>query len=307
MKAALLAILLIVSGGPAAAFRIVVISDLNGSYGSVTYEPGVKRAIEAIIELAPDVVISTGDMVAGQRRPHLSEAEVRAMWRGFHSAVTDPLVEAGIPILVTPGNHDASAYSGFEAERGIYREEWERLRPGGVEGDWPFAYTVRMGDVRFVSLDATTVGALPKEQMKWLEGLGDDGGATVVFSHLPLHPFAQGRETEIVGDPALAGVFEAIGADMQLSGHHHAFYPGSDGTVAFIAQACLGGGARKLIGWDQRPGKGFTVIDVTDDQITVVGRDARSLETMPLKTLPERIGDLRRLDLAPTATVSPGR
>ena len=63
----------------AGALDVVVISDLNGSYGSVRYDARVKNAVARIIEMDPDLVISTGDMVAGQRKPHLSEKEVRAM------------------------------------------------------------------------------------------------------------------------------------------------------------------------------------------------------------------------------------
>ena len=100
--------------------RVAVISDLNGSYGSTRYSARVAAAIERVIALEPDLVISTGDMVAGQRRPVLTEREVRAMWAAFHAEVTEPLSRAGIPLAVTPGNHDASAYGGFEQERDLF-------------------------------------------------------------------------------------------------------------------------------------------------------------------------------------------
>jgi 3',5'-cyclic AMP phosphodiesterase CpdA len=285
--------------------RVVVISDLNGSYGSTDYAGTVHSAIAAIIQLKPDVVISTGDMVAGQRRPALSADEVGRMWQGFHAAVTSPLEAAGIPFLVTPGNHDASAYRGFARERMIYREQWKDRAPSGVSGDWPFAYAVDFGGIRFVSLDATTVGALPADQMRWLESLQDDGGLTVAFSHLPLHPIAQDRETEIIGDPELARIFDTIGADLHLTGHHHAFYVGSADGIAFVAQSCLGGGARSLIGSQARSGKGFTVIDVVDGQLQVVGLGGSDFAPITLSSLPQRIGQLTRLDLLPTQTVVP--
>ena len=113
----------------AADLLVAVVSDLNGSYGSVRYESNVDRAVERILELRPDLVISTGDMVAGQRRPHLSRGEVEAMWRSFHAHVSEPLQAAGIPLAVTPGNHDASAYSGFERERTLHAGTWNGHRP----------------------------------------------------------------------------------------------------------------------------------------------------------------------------------
>ena len=131
VKSLLSAILLLFISGSAFAqsLRVAVISDLNGSYGSTDYNPRVNAVVERIIKLAPDLVISTGDMVAGQRRPVLSETQVKAMWQAFHAGVTDPLRSAGIPLLVTPGNHDASAYGGFEGERRIFTEQWRARKP----------------------------------------------------------------------------------------------------------------------------------------------------------------------------------
>ena len=268
---ALLLVLAVLLGGAASAapLRVVVISDLNGSYGSVTYDPRVADAVRAIIALKPDLVLSTGDMVAGQRRPHLSEAEVRAMWDAFHRTVTAPLEAAGIPLAVTPGNHDASAYDGFERERRLYAETWAAHRPDlayvGADG-YPFAYAFDIGDVRFASLDATTVGALPPGQESWLrETMAGAGPTRIVFSHLPLWPVAVGRETEIIGDPGLADLFGDLGIDLQLSGHHHAYYPGASAGIAYVAQACLGAGPRALIGTSEKTEPGFTILDIAED------------------------------------------
>ena len=87
-------------------------------------------AIARILELAPDLVICTGDMVAGQQAsPKLTEPQLMAMWSAFHATVTDPLKAAGIPLLVTPGNHDASAYPGFELERKVFDTTWTKRAP----------------------------------------------------------------------------------------------------------------------------------------------------------------------------------
>ena len=48
--------------------KVVVISDLNGSYGSVTYGREVHKAINAITEqIKPDIVIATGDLVRAKK------------------------------------------------------------------------------------------------------------------------------------------------------------------------------------------------------------------------------------------------
>jgi 3',5'-cyclic AMP phosphodiesterase CpdA len=313
---AAIAALLLLCAGPSWAFRVVVISDLNGSYGSTDYNPRVDQAEIAIIAMRPDLVISTGDMVAGQQRPHLSEVEVRAMWAAFHATVSDPLARAGIPFVVTPGNHDASAYGGFEHERELYDEAWRDRKPAldWVDGrDFPFFYAFDAGRHRFVSLDATTLGALGPEQMERLSGvLESSTGPAIVFSHLPLWPFAQGRETEIIGDPELADLFAAGGVALALSGHHHAYYPGARDGIAYVGQACLSGGPRRLLGETDLSPHGFTVLDIDPEgKVDVSARIGPGFEAvLPVDSLPARLGQgigaLTRLDLARVPGVMTG-
>lgn len=304
----------LVSVLPAAAqnLRIAVISDLNGGYGSTDYDPEVARAVEVIEGLKPDLVVNTGDMVAGQKRkPHLTADEVAAMWAAFHRTVTEPLAAAGIPMLVTPGNHDASAYSGFEDERRTFDKQWTEHSPDVeiLDGErYPFRYAVSHGGVLFISLDVTTVGALPAEEMDWLTQILREEQprhkATVLFSHLPLWPFTEGRETEVIGDPALVRLLADAHVDLYLSGHHHAYYPGVADGVLFVSQACLGGGPRKLIGTDSVSAKAITIVEIGPEG----GIDEYALRSpdfdqkIDLATLPPFIGagnaKLIRRDLA---------
>jgi hypothetical protein len=311
-----LALLLACAGsiaGAAGPLRIVVISDLNGSYGSTEYSTAVHDAVNATIALTPDLVLSTGDMVAGQRRPHLGEAELRAMWRAFHAAVTEPLAAAGIPLAVTPGNHDGSAYPGFGKERAIYREEWLAHRPSlkFIEPDtYPFFYAFDIGPARIVSLDATRVGQLDAAQMLALAHVFDGAGpARIVFSHLPLWPFAIGRETEIIGDPALEDLLEQTGVDLHLSGHHHAFYPGYLDRFAAVSQSELGGGARRLIGEQAKSPRSITLLDIAEDGAirvsALAGPDFR--KPLDMRALPPRLDTghrvIRRIDTVKQAGV----
>lgn len=309
------AILVLVSAFTAKAesIRIAVVSDLNGTYGSTEYSDDVDRAVEAIIALRPDVVLSTGDMVAGQRQPPLSDAAVRAMWDAFHTAVSDPLKRAGIPFAVTPGNHDGSAYPGFEAERSIFADEWKARRPTlsftGPDS-FPFFYAFDLGPARIVSLDATRIGHLDKEQMAALETVFDGARpARIVFSHLPLWPFTNGRQTEIIGDPALEALLDRIGVDLYLSGHHHAFYPGQIDAFSVVSQAELGGGARSLIGTDRRGPKSITMLDIAPDGgIRISALRAPDFRTpIDFQTLPERLETpnrtINRIDMVPSGSV----
>ena len=148
--------------------RIAVISDVNGSYGSTTYLPTVHAAIQDIIRRKANIVISPGDLVAGQK-PGLDYAD---MWRAFHFNIADVFFDNDIEFVWAPGNHDASAYPGFEQEREAYRLAWEARRPKAelLPGShYPFYYAVIIRDILIVSLDITRPFSVDAAQLDWLE------------------------------------------------------------------------------------------------------------------------------------------
>ena len=126
--------------GSLAAQTIALISDLNGRYGSTVYNDRVSDAVDTVIRMQPDLVISTGDMVAGQKQPQLDRDRLDQMWQGFNLTVADPLSRSGIPFAVTPGNHDGSGFPEYALERERFRVQWEsrthssfcRAAPGRV-------------------------------------------------------------------------------------------------------------------------------------------------------------------------------
>lgn len=294
----------------AAPLRVAVVSDLNGSYGSTTYDPAVVGTVRRLVEMHPDLVISTGDMVAGQRlHPPLDGPALLKMWQAFHVVVSEPLREAGVPLAVTPGNHDASAYAGFVLERGIFREQW-RDRTSGLNfvdrADYPFRYAFSEAEVLFISLDVTRVGALDAGQLRWLDDLlTREGGRfrhRVVFSHLPIYPFTQGRETEVSADHELEWLLRRHDVELYLSGHHHAFYPGYHEGIRHIGQACLGAGARSLIGDSSKAPRAVTWLEFDEDAVRVSALVAPALQRrIDVSTLPREIrsryGRLVRDDL----------
>ncbi len=271
-----------------AALRVVVVSDLNGEYGETTYAPPVHAAVERVLALAPDLVLSTGDMVAGQR----GGLDYGAMWGGFHAAVSDPLEAAAIPFAIAPGNHDASGYPAYARERAAYAEAWRERRPDVaiVDGaQFPFRYTFVAGPAFFVALDATTIGPLDEAQMRWLDAaLGSAPRAVrIVFGHVPLYPFTVGREREHVGDAALEALLRRHEVALFVSGHHHAYYPGRRGPLRLVSTACLGGGPRPLIGTAARSERAILAFEVTDEGVRALdgyGGDAfdRRLERAAL-------------------------
>jgi 3',5'-cyclic AMP phosphodiesterase CpdA len=276
-----------------------VISDLNSSYGSIEYHKQIPRVISHIAHLKPDLVISTGDMVAGQRlSPLLERPQLDAMWASFHENVSNPLARADIPFAVTAGNHDASLAKKFDLERETYRDQWLSRIPDVNFIDqthYPFYYAFEVKDVLFIALDATVVGHLSTQQFAWLQSLLEEQEGEfrhrVAFSHLPIWPFAQNRERDIIGDPKLESLLQAHHVALYLSGHHHAFYPGFKDGITHVSQACLGSGLRKYIGSEQRASRGYTLIDIdANNKIHISAYYASNPEqAISFKNLPEKI------------------
>lgn len=293
---------------PDAPLRVAVISDLNGSYGSTHYSKTIDKAIQEIIQLKPDLIINAGDMVAGQRVPHLSEKQVNDMWQGFHRHVTKPLQKAGLLMAVTPGNHDGSAYPGFEHERRIYGEQWIQHRPALTFVDdkhYPYFYAFEKSDVLFVSLDVTTTGDLPELQKSWLYKLlelhGERYKHRIVFSHVPLWPFAQRRESGYSGDRELEKLLKDHHIDLYLSGHHHTFYPGYKDGLYLVGLSCLGSGPRKLVGTRTRSPRSVSYLEIKGDiklgaKMTPAPGDMIDWHTLP-KAINTLTATIQRADL----------
>lgn len=227
-----------------------MISDLNGSYGSTDYDRHVAGAVEALTtRMRPDLVLLTGDMVAGQLKGWGDPANhgrlrrtCRAMWDAFDRTVRAPLRAAGLPLAPTPGNHDASAWR--SRERSLYAEAWaDRPDLEFVDGSgYPFRYSFVQGGAFFVSLDATRQGPLAdldwvREQL--LSPRAQASAVRIAFGHVPLHPTAAKRRDAVLA-PSVEALFAEADLSLYVAGHHHAYYPGAAGGVRQVVMACLG-------------------------------------------------------------------
>lgn len=284
---------------PVVAQTFVLVSDLNGRYGSTDYHPRVAAAVEAIIEIQPEAVISAGDMVAGQKKPLLEGPEVELMWQALNRTVTDPLAAAGIPLAVTPGNHDGSGYPEFLLEQEYYLQQWNErteeleILPGS---QWPRRYAARLGDVLLLAFDGTMPGKLPESERKFVETMLDRHASpdriTIALSHLPMWPLAAGREKEILDDPALLDLLHRYGVDVYISGHHHVFNVGADdGGMLHVAVGALGGNVRAFSsGTGAHQSHSFAVLEFTGDVIEVQARVAPDfVDTIDYSELPARV------------------
>ena len=287
--------------------RALVLSDLNGSTGSRQYTPEVSQAVAlATGELRADVVLIPGDMVAGQS-PELSDAEVRAMWASFDRTVAAPLRAAGIPMVVTLGNHDGASDARHARDRRIAAEYWrERTArdalPFVEREHFPHRYSVRFGDVFVAVWDATHGESGANEELvEWLEDALDADEAEearhrVVLAHVPLYdvsapPYYPGNVLEDADD--LREDLEDWGATMMVSGHHHAYYPGRRGRLELMHAGSLGTYPRTLKGDRAPPRRTITVMDFFPDSVRVTGYEldaARgSAAAIALESLPRVI------------------
>lgn len=293
---------------PRGDLRVVVVSDLNGPYGSTAYGPEVHRAVELIrARWRPDLVLAAGDLIAAQK-PALGDDQVRAMWAAFDSVVARPLREAGIPFGFTLGNHDGSAYPAHRRDRALAVAHWRapERRTGLAFADsahFPVYYSFTAGELFVLVWDASFAGTAGEHSMlEWARAQLASAPARsarhrLVLGHLPLHAVAEGRNRpgEVLEEPdSLRALLERHGVHTYVSGHHHAYYPGRRGALELLHSGALGQGARPLLGDSLPSPQTVTLLDFH------FAADSVAYTTYAFD--PRAPGGLRRI---PTASLPP--
>jgi hypothetical protein len=216
------------------------------------------------------------------------------MWRGFEQVVGGPLRAAGITVIPVAGNHDASAFKPFAADRAAYEDYWLAHAPPLVleaGSRYPWHYAVSLGGVRLVALYATAPGDLAPDQydflLRLLAGSSLTGTHTLLVSHLPVYPVSRGRERETINAELPPG--SGVGA--WFSGHHHAYYPGrsADGDQ-YIAIPALGGNQRQWLESAAHGPFGFLHVAASG---SVTLHAAPEFEPETVADMPGRIGALQ--------------
>ncbi|MDB9526052.1 metallophosphoesterase [Oscillatoria sp. CS-180] len=291
---------------PRGDLRMVVMSDLNGVYGSTDYDPEIDKTMALIPFWNPDLVVCSGDMVAGQDLT-LTPDQIQAMWTAFDDHVMAPLRAAGLPYGFTIGNHDASSALGindvhlFQQERDLATAYWQAPEHDpGVDFvdrfEFPFYYAFRHGDIFFVSWDASS-SQIPEDKLAWVEeALASEAAQNarmrILLGHLPLYAVAVGRdEPGEVMDNAdqLQAMLEKYDVHTYISGHHHAYYPGHRGNLQLLHMGVIGSGPRPLIDSDLPPRKVLTVLDVdfdAPDPTRYTTYDIQTMEVIEYSDLP---------------------
>jgi 3',5'-cyclic AMP phosphodiesterase CpdA len=286
--------------------RLIAISDLNSAYGSTDYDPEVDKAIALLPYWQPDLVVCSGDMVAGQKAS-LTPEQIKAMWQAFDDHVAAPLREQNIPFGFTIGNHDASGARGpsntflFQQERDLATAYWTAPEhSSGVNfidrTDFPFFYTFEQQGIFYMAWDGSS-SRIPADKLAWVEqALASDAAqqakARILISHLPLYGVAVGRDRpgEVMENAdQLRTMLERYNVHTYISGHQHAYYPGHRGQLQLLHTGILGSGPRLLIDSSLPAWKVLTVIDIdfNDPELTTYTTyDIQTLRTIEYDALP---------------------
>lgn len=252
-------------------FKIAVISDLNSSYGSVTYNAEVTSVIKELALIKPDIILCGGDMVAGQKAS-LSQQNILDMWQGFKNTVLDPIQQLNIPFGFTMGNHDASP--SFLNDRSLANQFWkDNVKATNLNfidsAHYPFYFSYIKNNVFFMSWDAA--GAkVPEEIYTWMRSqlntkTARNSRLRILIGHLPLYPIvaSKNKPGEVNSSPdSTLSFFIENGIDLYISGHQHAFYPAKKNGLRLLNAGCIGDGERPIMGHDGIARKAYTIIDI---------------------------------------------
>ena len=238
------------------------LSDLH--CGSPYFDAGlVEAAVAEIVGLAPDIVLVGGDLTA---EGYANE---------FRAAQTylEPLAEAGLSVVVIPGNHDAKNVGYLH-----FRDNFGR---GDVVGKADRVLRVSTGlgsgapaSVALVALDSTkpdlAEGEIGRERYEWIrEQLAVDADLKVVALHHHLVPVpGTGRERNTVWDSGdVLALLRDSGVQLVLCGHKHVPYVWFLNGMLIVNSGTVS--SYRLRGY-VRPS--YNVLEIDDERMTVTFR-----------------------------------
>lgn len=196
-------------------------SDPNVISTVVPAMPYAKQATEAllnqVIEQKPDVFLITGDNTNSGR-----ESDMREL-----ASYLKQIHDAGIPVVMTPGNHDFNICGAKE-----YREIFFPVLTIDAEDPASLSYYTDIGGLRIFAMDDSSItaggnGVFKDETMKWLkENLkqAEKEGLRVLF--LSHHNVIAGKEdarneSYRINNTDLESILKKEHVRLCISGHLH--------------------------------------------------------------------------------------
>lgn len=249
--------------------KIVVISDLNASYGETQYPEDVPFVISQLDSIKPDLILCAGDMVAGQKAS-LTEQNLLDMWASFKQTVLDPIKKLQIPFAFTVGNHDASP--SFALDRSLAKVFWQQNAAATHltfvdSSHFPFYYSYIKHNVFFMSWDAA--GAhIPTNVYHWMQQqlsstTAKNARLRILLGHLPLYPIVESKNKKgevVSASDSTLHFFKTHGIDVYISGHQHAYYPAKKEGILLFNAGAIGNGPRPIMGHSAEAKKAYSIL-----------------------------------------------
>lgn len=197
----------------AKTLRIAQLSDIH--CGELTFDAKLMEStIERLNAMKPDLVVVVGDLTATGYEWEFAEA-------------ADWLDQIDVPLVVTPGNHDARNVGYLHFER-YFGDRFSRHR---IEFDADRAQYLNTSGITIVAADSSepdlNEGQIGRERYPWIrEQYTDPSDIKMFVIHHHLVPIpGTGRERNTINDAGdvLAELIQ-LGVDIVLSGHKHVPY-----------------------------------------------------------------------------------
>lgn len=201
-------------------FCFVHITDPHLDPRDAKSREALRRLFGRIASLTPDVVVNTGDYVAGRDED---------VWRLTREA----FAACPVAMLHVPGNHDVTR--GDDAGRAMY------CRYFGAA-----YHAQRVKDVLFIGLDTADDGqskqsnsGLGPRQRQWLDAAladheRDRPRTIVVYTHMPLHYMPAGECADLVR------LLTRHGVRIVLGGHRHLNRVNCfEGMLEYLTAPCI--------------------------------------------------------------------
>jgi len=232
------------------------------------YRPPAAEAFVSLAHaLAPDLVVVSGDLT---QRAKVAEFRIAR-------AVLDALPE-GVPVVVTPGNHDVPLYRTWERLLDPYRN-WRRFIARELDT------VTLMEGATVVALSSSAprrtivAGRIDLPQVDFARrafarSAPGDARILVVHHHFIPTPDARGGRP-IPGAARLLEAFEAMGVDLVLGGHVHqthittsrALVPGKGPGIPLVACGTTASSRGRGVEAGQNT---LNVVRLEDDAVQVV-------------------------------------
>ena len=214
----------------------------------------------------PDFVCMNGDLL------NSIESE-EALFAGFLASASELLTPAGIPLVVTRGNHDG---------RGKFARHWLDYFPTPTGESY---YTFRRGPVFFVVLDGcedkpdsdiryyglSTTDAYREQEARWLKGVVESEEYRAAPLHIVVLHMIPGGKSSWHGEQEIRRLFVPIlneaSVDIMLCGHYHRYQWIDDGSRGTNFPILVNSNRDKLVVKADRRGIDIDVVNTGGEVI----------------------------------------